>query len=191
MSSLQLLYRRIDTLNEYVGRATAWTALAMVLVQFLVVILRYVFAIGFIPMQESIWYFHGILFMMGAGYTLLYDGHVRVDLIYGDASPRAKALVDLFGAIIFLVPVCILTVWLSWGYVINSWKVLEGSTELSGLPLIFLFKTVIWLFAILLGLQGVSMAIKAWLQLRGVEMIYQQASDTGSSASETTEKIAQ
>ena len=109
----------------------------MVLIQFAVVILRYVFAFSNTALSESIWYLHGLLFMIGAGYTLLYDGHVRVDVLYREASPRYKAWVDMLGSLLFIIPLCILTVWLSWGYVINAWIVLEGSTEFAGLPLIF------------------------------------------------------
>ena len=159
MNYFSRLANGIDWLNDRIGRGIAWVALLMVLVQFTVVIMRYVFAIGFIPMQESIWYMHGILFMVGAGYTLLHDGHVRVDIIYREASVRKKAWVDMLGSIIFLAPIGLLTLWLSSSYVINSWRTFEGSTEISGLPLIFLLKTVIWVFAGLLGLQAISTII--------------------------------
>lgn len=165
MNRLARIADVIDRVNDRAGRAVAWLLLAMVLVQFAVVVLRYVFAIGFVPAREAIWYMNGIVFMLGAGYTLLHDGHVRVDVFYREASPRTRAMVDLAGAILFLVPLCIATVWLSWPYVTSSWRVLEGSTEYSGLPLIFLLKTVIWVFALLLGLQGVAMAIRAGLAL--------------------------
>lgn len=167
---MQTLYRiatTIDALNTRIGNAIAWTAFLMVLIQFGVVILRYVFAFSNTALSESIWYLHGLLFMIGAGYTLLYDGHVRVDVFYREARARYKAWVDLLGSVLFVVPLCILTVWLSWGYVINAWISLEGSTELAGLPLIFLYKTVIWVFAALVGLQGLSTAIKAFLFLMG------------------------
>ena len=169
MNNLQVWAHRIDTLNEYVGRGIAWLALIMVLVQFTVVILRYVFAIGFIPMQETIWYLHGILFMLGAGYTLLHDGHVRVDIFYREASRKYKALVDMLGVFIFLLPVCVLTWWLSWGYVLNSWRIFESSTEVSGLPFIYLLKTVILLFVVLVAIQGISMVLKSLLILSGVD----------------------
>ncbi len=167
---MQTLYRIanvIDAVNTRVGHAIAWTAFAMVLIQFAVVILRYVFAFSNTALSESIWYLHGLLFMIGAGYTLLYDGHVRVDVFYREASQRYKAWVDLLGSALFIIPLCILTVWLSWGYVINAWRVLEGSTELAGLPLTFLYKTVIWVFAFFVGLQALSTAIKAFLFLMG------------------------
>jgi len=167
---MQTIYRianAIDGLNTRVGNAIAWTAFLMVLIQFGIVILRYVFAFSNTALSESIWYLHGLLFMIGAGYTLLYDGHVRVDVIYREASQRYKAWIDLLGSVLFIIPLCILTVYLSWGYVINAWIVLEGSTELAGLQLIFLYKTVIWVFAVFVGLQALSTAIKAFLFLMG------------------------
>ena len=169
MSVLNSISVWIDRMNERVGRFIAWAALFMVLMQFIVVILRYVFAWGSIPMQESIWYSHGILFMVAAGYTLLYDGHVRVDIVYREARPRVKAWIDLLGTLFFLLPVCTVGWLVSWGYVLNSWKVLEGSTEASGLPTIYLLKTVIPIMLLLLALQGVSLAIKSLKVLVGAE----------------------
>ena len=98
----------IDALNDRVGRGVAWLALAMVLVQFIVVLLRYVFGVGSIYLQELIVYMHGTMFMVGAGYTLLYNEHVRVDVFYREASARFQALVDLAGCVLFLLPVCAL-----------------------------------------------------------------------------------
>jgi len=172
VSPLDRIINPIDKLNTVIGRAVSWLALLMALVQFVVVILRYVFSIGFIPMQELIWYLHGIVFMVGAGYTLLNDGHVRVDVFYREAKPRTKALVDLFGSLFLLLPVCIATFVLSFSYVVNSWTVLEQSTEVSGLPLIFALKTVIWVFAILLGLQGIALMARALRYLRGEHDTY-------------------
>ena len=167
MSLLATIIEVIDRVNRAVGRTVAWLALLMALIQFGVVILRYVFAIGFIPMQESIWYLHGILFMAGAGFTLMHDGHVRIDIFYNSATPRVRALVDLGGSFVFLIPICILTFVLSWGYVTNSWRILERSTEVSGLPFIFLLKTMIWVFAFLVGLQGIALVARALRYLRG------------------------
>lgn len=177
MSSLERIIAAIDGINRGVGRSVAWLALAMALIQFVVVILRYVFAIGFIPVQELIWYLHGILFMVGAGFTLMYDGHVRVDVFYRGASPRFRALVDLGGSLLLLIPICILTFWLSRGYVTNSWRILEGSTEVSGLPFIYVLKTMIWVFAVLLGLQGVALAARALRYLRGEVDHYRAGAD--------------
>jgi len=159
----------IDTINEYLGRAVAWLALLMVLVQFVVVMMRYVFGIGSIFMQESVVYLHAYLFMLGAGYTLLYGGHVRVDIFYRAANSRRKALVDLVGVGLLLLPVCLLILWVSWPYVVNSWAVLEGSKETSGIQAVFLLKSAIVAFSILMALQGLSMAIRSVFTLAGIE----------------------
>jgi len=170
MTSLLRLARMTDRFNDWLGRSIAWLALAMVLVQFVVVVMRYVFGLGSVKLQESIVYLHAIVFMVGAGYTLLHNGHVRCDIFYAAATPRTKAWVDLLGVAVFLLPTCALIAWVAWPYVGAAWAVREGSPEGSlGLPAVFLLKTVILVFAGLLALQGVAMAIHAALQLAGVE----------------------
>ncbi len=169
MKPLPALRRLIDAFNQRIGLWVAWAALAMVLVQFTVVIGRYIFGVNFIWMQESVIYLHGVMFMLGAGYTLLHDGHVRVDIWYREASPRFKARVDLAGATLFLLPVCGLIWFFSWPYVVNSWAVLEGSRETSGIQAVFALKSLLLLFVFLLVLQGVSMIIGAALALGGGE----------------------
>ena len=167
MGFLEKTVQVIDQLNERVGRFIAWAAIIMVLVQFTVVVMRYIFGIGSIMMQESVIYLHGILFMVGAGYTLLHDGHVRVDIFYREASPRNKAIIDLFGSVVLLLPVCVLFITSSFQYVLNTWHVFEGSRETSGIPGVFLLKSVIWIFAVLIALQGISIAAKSVLRLTG------------------------
>ena len=167
MRTLLALSRLIDLASYRIGRAVAWLALTMVLLQFVVVILRYVFGTGEIWLQEAIIYQHGLLFMLGASFTLLKDGHVRVDIVYAGLSPRAKAVVDLVGATLLLVPVMAVILWVSYPYVARSWAVLEGSRETSGMPAVFLLKTVILAFAITMLLQGVSTIIRSVAFLRG------------------------
>jgi TRAP-type mannitol/chloroaromatic compound transport system permease small subunit len=169
VQALQTLYRAIDRLNETVGRGVAWLALLMVLTQFVVVVMRYVFGVGSIWMQESVVYMHGLLFMVGAGYTLLHGGHVRVDVFYREAEPRTKARVDLAGVILFLLPVCALIIIYSWSYVMKAWAVHEGSLETSGIQAVYLLKTVVLAFAVLVGLQGISLAVRSALILMGIE----------------------
>lgn len=169
MTSATTLARAIDALNDWTGRALSWLALAMVLVEFLIVLLRYVFGVGFIFMQESVVYMHALVFMLGAGYTLLHNGHVRVDIFYREASPRRKAWVDLAGSIAFLLPLTGLIAWVAWPYVASSWAVFEGSKETSGIPAVFLLKSVILVFAAGLFLQGISMAVHAARILAGYE----------------------
>ncbi|HJN23219.1 MAG TPA: TRAP transporter small permease subunit [Rhodospirillales bacterium] len=169
MTFLASLARLIDALNDAVGRFTAWAALAMVIVQFAVVVLRHVFGLGSIMLQESVVYLHAILFMVGSGYTLLHGGHVRVDIFYRHAAARKKALIDLAGVVIFLIPVCLLIWWVSWPYVVNSWLIFEGSRETSGIQAVFLLKTVIPLFSALTLMQGISLAARSLIVLAGVE----------------------
>lgn len=142
-----------------------WMIVLMVLIQILVVVLRYVFAIGFIPLQESIWFLNGIVFLLGAGFTLQKNGHVRVDIFYRNKDPRSKAWINLAGCLLFLMPFCVFTFALSMPYVASSWSVFESSREVGGLPGIFLLKSVILIFAILLGLQAVSLAIRSMIEL--------------------------
>jgi TRAP-type mannitol/chloroaromatic compound transport system permease small subunit len=158
---------RIDRCNTAIGRAVAWLALFVVLVQFVVVVLRYVFGIGSIWLSESILYGNAVMFMLAAAWTLREGGHVRVDVFYAEASPRNKALIDLVGALLLLLPFMLALAWLSLPYVARSWAILERSRETSGLPLVFLLKTLIPLFALLMALQGVSQAIRAWAVLSG------------------------
>ena len=98
------LAARIDRLNGAIGRAVAWLALAVVLLQFSVVVLRYVFGAGSIWLSESILYAHAVLFMLAAAWPLRDGGHVRVDVFYAEASPRRKALIDLLGSVLLLLP---------------------------------------------------------------------------------------
>lgn len=158
----------IDGVNERVGRWVSWLTLAMVLVQFAVVLFRYVFGIGWIAVQEAIVYMHAAVFLGVAGYTLRHDGHVRVDIFYGSASPRARAKVDLAGSILLLMPMAAAIFVLAWPYVGSSWAVLEGSPEgQNGIPAVFALKSMILVFAGLVGLQGLSLALRSLAVLRG------------------------
>lgn len=164
-----LMAAQIDRLNHAIGRSAAWLALAMVLVQFAVVVLRYVFGIGSIMMQEAIVYMHGVLFMMAAADTLLQDEHVRVDIFYARASARRKALINLLGCAFFVLPFCILIAYVSYDYVSMSWSVREGSRETSGIQGVYLLKSVILLFAAQLSLQAVSGILTNAAKLREVK----------------------
>ncbi|MCB1476125.1 MAG: TRAP transporter small permease subunit [Rhodobiaceae bacterium] len=159
----------IDGFNMTVGRWLSWLALLIVLVQFGVVLARYVFGIGSIWAQESITYMHGFLFMLAAAYTLKLDGHVRVDIFYRDADPRTKAKVNMGGALLFLIPVCILIFYVAYPYVAQSWSILEGSQETSGIQGRYLQKTAILAFAVMMALQGVAIILRSILALGGDE----------------------
>lgn len=159
----------IGRLSAAIGRAVAWCLLFMVLAEFALVLMRYVLGVGSIWLQESVVYAHASLFMLAAAWTLAADAHVRVDIFYADASPRTKAAVDLLGALLLLLPFALTLVYLSLPYVARSWALLEGSRETSGLPAVFLLKTLIPLFAALLALQGLAQALRAALALVGID----------------------
>jgi TRAP-type mannitol/chloroaromatic compound transport system permease small subunit len=152
---------RIDRLNAAIGRVAAWACLFVVLVQFAVVLLRYGFGIGSIWLSESIIYGHAAVFLLAAAWTLREGGHVRVDVFYADAAPRTRAWIDLFGAVLLLLPFMLVLAWLSLPYVARSWAIFERSREASGLPMVFLLKTLIPVFAVMMALQGAAQAIRA------------------------------
>ncbi|MFZ1949696.1 MAG: TRAP transporter small permease subunit [Pseudolabrys sp.] len=158
---MRALAGRIDRLNAAIGHAVAWLALAVVLLQFALVVARYLFGLGSVWLTETVIYAHATLFMLAAAWTLGAGGHVRVDIFYADASARSKALVELIGALLLLLPFMLVLIWLSVPYAARSWAILEHSQETSGLPIIFALKTLIPLFALLMALQGVAQAIRA------------------------------
>ena len=161
VSRLLPLADRIDRLNTAVGRVAAWAALYVVLAQFVVVVLRYAFGIGSIWLSETIIYGHATLFMLAAAWTLLAGGHVRVDVFFEEFRPRTRAMVDLCGALLLLLPFMLVLLWFALPYVSRSWVIFERSRESSGLPLVFVLKTLIPAFAVLMALQGISQAIKS------------------------------
>ncbi len=152
---------RIDRLTGAIGRAAAWLTLFIVLLQFAVVLLRYLLGMGSIWLSESILYAHGAMFTLAAAWVLRDNGHVRVDIFYSAAAPRTKAIVDLLGALLLLLPFVGVLAIFAMPYAARSWAILERSRETSGLPIVFLLKTLIPFFAILLGLQGIAQAIRA------------------------------
>ncbi len=146
----------IDLLTEWTGKAISWATLAIVLLTFTIVVLRYGFGVGWVSMQESVLYFHGLIFMLGAGYTLKHDEHVRVDIFYQRFSERSKALVNLLGTVFLLFPIVIFIFWVSIDYVLLSWKIMENSKEPGGLPFVYLNKSMIIMLVLALGLQGLG-----------------------------------
>lgn len=160
-SHMAALADRIDRLTTGIGRAAAWLVLVVVLLQFALVIARYLFGLGSVWLTETVIYAHAALFMLASAWTLSAGGHVRVDIFYAEGSPRTKARVDLLGALLLLLPFMLVLVWLSVPYAARSWAILEHSQEASGLPLVFVLKTLIPLFALLMALQGIAQAIRA------------------------------
>lgn len=158
--------RAIDALNEHLGRLLAWALPVMMVLTVAVVVLRYAFGIGAIALQETVIYLHAAVFMLGAAWTLRHNAHVRVDILYSRWSPRRRALVDLFGALVFLLPVAGFLAWASWDYVLASWRIGERSGD-GGLAWVYLLKTLLLLMPALLALQGLAEIGRNLLLLAG------------------------
>lgn len=150
----------IDSLNINIARIIKWLALIMVLAQFSIVIGRYVFGVNSIAAQESVLYMHATLFMLAAGFTLLVDKHVRVDVFYAKATPKRQRQIDIFGHIFLLIPSMTALLYWSWPSVRNSWKILEGPISVGGIEAVFLLKSLIPAFCVLVLLQSVSLLIR-------------------------------
>lgn len=159
----------IDRFSITVGRAASWLTLAMVVVSFVIVVIRYVFDSGFIWLQESLTWMHATVFMLGAAYTLQRDEHVRVDIFYRDMTRKKRAMVDLIGVLIFIFPLCALFMIESFDYVAASWAIKEVSRNSGGLPypLIPLLKSLLIVMPLLVALQGLSLASRSFKTLRG------------------------
>ncbi len=140
------------------------------LVVFVDVVMRYAFHTSFVFTQELEWHLFAFIFLLGAGYTLLYDGHVRVDIFYQRFGPKAQAWINLLGVLLFLSPGCVLIIATSWSFVASSWEVMEGSPDPGGIPYRYLLKACIPVGFILVLLQGISLGIKSLFVILGEEV---------------------
>ncbi|MAV08346.1 MAG: C4-dicarboxylate ABC transporter permease [Gammaproteobacteria bacterium] len=165
MILLSKISQRINQFSNRVGQVISWLTLLLVILVMTVVISRYLLGVGSIAIQESVSYVHAIIFMLGLAFTLLRGGHVRVDIFYREFSPRRKAIVDLIGAAVFLLPFCGLILFGSWDYVMASWSIRETSSETGGIAAVYLLKTLMIIMPITLGLQGVGQMIESVLVL--------------------------
>ncbi len=166
---MQNIINKLEQTSELSGRYLAWLTLFIVVVTFIVVVLRYVFDIGSIAMQESISYMHAFVFMLGAAYTLKHDSHVRVDIFYRKMNPKNKALVDLIGTLLLLFPVCLFILFTSWDYVLTSWSQFEESGEAGGLAYVYILKTALLIMPILLMVQGTALSLKSLLLIKSTK----------------------
>lgn len=165
MRRLQQVVLGIDWINQKVGRGISWVSFLMVIVVTVDVIMRYLFRKSFVFVQELEWHLFGLLFLIGAGYTLLHDDHVRVDIFYQRLTPKQKAWINLLGTLLFLLPGCYLVIATSWQFFMNSWSVREASPDPGGIPARYLLKAAIPIGFTLVALQGVSLGLKSLLTL--------------------------
>tara|TARA_B110000008_G_scaffold118295_1_gene120939 strand:- start:1151 stop:1726 length:576 start_codon:yes stop_codon:yes gene_type:complete len=168
----------VEKFTEVTGRFISWATVTMVILVVLVVITRYFLGLGSIALQESVTYLHCLVFMMGFAFTLKHDGHVRVDIFYRGFSPRLKAIVNLIGGLLFLIPFCLLIFFISWDYVLASWVIRETSAENNGLPFIYLLKTLMLLMPVTLLLQGIAEILRSGLILSGADVSVNAMTDS-------------
>jgi TRAP-type mannitol/chloroaromatic compound transport system permease small subunit len=157
-----------DRISNITGKIIAWFTLFMVLLTAVIVVMRYVFDAGMIWMQESVTWMHAAVFMVGAAYTLLHEEHVRVDIFYRRMSVKGRAIVDLAGVIIFLLPLCGYLALMAYDFAAVSWSINETSREPGGLPfpMIPLLKSLVIIMPVAVALQGVSMMMRALATIR-------------------------
>ena len=152
-----------DSINRYTGYICAFLVVLMTVNVFIVVFLRYLFGISFIWLQETYVWMHAYIFMAGAGFTYLNDAHVRIDIIYRSSSKVYKAIVDLVGNIFLLMPFLYIIWSYSFPFVYKSFQINEVSREAGGLPMLFLLKAAILIFAFLLFIQALSKLINNFI----------------------------
>ena len=157
----------IDTINAWVGRFVAWTTALVVAVVFIDVVMRYVFQTSFVFAQELEWHLFAFIFLIGAGCTLLKDGHVRVDIFYQRLGPKGQAWINFLGVLFLLIPGCYLIIVTSWQFVYNSFAVMENSPDPGGIPYRWVLKACIPVGFILVLAQGLSLGIKSLMIILG------------------------
>lgn len=157
---------RIDKFNDWVGSKASWITVVLVVIMCVDVFNRKVLNFSENWILELEWYLFGVLFLLGFAYTWNADKHVRVDLFYDKFSVRKKAIINLLGTLIFVVPWCIIVIKTSWDYGMNSWSFREGSPNHNGLPARYFIKFMITVGFVLLLLQAVSTIIKSIVTLK-------------------------
>lgn len=159
----------LDALSIRVGHAVSWLTFLMVIVTFVIVVLRYVFGMGLIWLQESLTWMHAAVFMLGAAYTLQQEDHVRVDIFYRKMSDKQRARVNLLGVLIFVFPMCAFFAYQSIDYVAASWSIREVSRNSGGLPYpaVPLLKSILVIMPVAVALQGLALLLRAAQVIRG------------------------
>ena len=166
-SPIRALARRIDACQDAFGRALSWLMLVMVLVVFSDVVMRYALNVTSVFTQELEWYLFAITYLLGAGYVMLHDEHVRVDIVYSGLSPRRKAWLDFILLFVFFFPSCLMIIYTTWPFFRNAYRVLEGSSDPGGIPARWALKGVIIIAFAILAIQGFSQAVKNYYVARG------------------------
>jgi TRAP-type mannitol/chloroaromatic compound transport system permease small subunit len=166
---LRAIIGSIDAVNEVIGKGASWLVLFLMLITFYDVLMRYVFRAGTVALMEAETNLYVLNFILAAGWTMINDGHVRVDLLYANFGTKKKAWINLIGSLVFCIPFCILVIWASLPFVFDSWALKEGSPDPGGLPCVYLMKTAMPVAFVLLGLQAIAQATKSLFVIVGKE----------------------
>lgn len=167
MRLIAWIVRAISGANWLIGNVFSWLALAIVIVCFSVVVQRYAFSTTRLWMQDLYVWLNGAMFTAVAGFALLRGDHVRVDIFYRPASLRWKAIADMIGVVVFLLPFSWIVVVYALPFVQRSWRLYEGSANIGGMPGLFILKSFILVFAIVVAMQGIAMFLRSILVLAG------------------------
>ncbi len=157
MKQFQIL---IEKVIDSIANTLAYLLALMIILVFITVFTRYMLNVSYVALQELIMYFHAILFMFGVSYALKEKSHVKIDIIYNSLNKKYQYYISLLGTIIFIIPTSIFITYSSMDMVIQSWLLLEGSSEAGGLDLIFILKSVIPITGFLIFIQALSDIIK-------------------------------
>lgn len=171
MKKLVAISRMLDWPSHILGAVLPWLVATVVLLKFSTVGLRYIFHTTNSMLQDSVSYTHATLFMLMVGYAFLRDDHVRVDMFYANASAKTKAWVNLSGVLFGVMPLCLILGWFSWPYVKAAWAIREGALFFGGLPAVYLLKTVILLFVILLVVQSLAILLRSIAVIFGEDTV--------------------
>lgn len=167
LNPIEIYIKFMNTFSDYIGAGIGWLTTVMVVIIFTNVVLRYLYGQSFLQLQDLSWYLFGTVFMIGAAYTLKDDRHVRVDVVYANYKPRTRVWINLLGMIFFLIPFCVLGIFVSWDFVARSFAIQETSPDAAGLAARYLAKMMIPTGFVLILLQGIAMMFESILQLQG------------------------
>lgn len=167
MGALRTFAAAVDRLNARIGRSLSLLVWLIALVCAVVVGFRYIFHMSFTWLQELYVWIHAFVFLTGASFALLLDAHVRVDILQASWTPRTRAIVEIVGALVFTLPWVVVLAWLSWPFVVASWAFREGSAQPLGMPGVFLLKTMLLVFCVLMSLQTLAIIARGILTLAG------------------------
>ena len=167
MSKLAAFVRWGEAVNYHIGEWVKWLTLATVLICATVVFIRYALHAGLIWLQDLYVWIHGAVFMLGAGYTFMLNKHVRVDIYYATLAPRRQAWFDMVSTVVFLFPWIIVLGWYGWPYVAASFALLEPSSQVGGMPGLYVLKATILAFCVLMGLHGRVVIARSLLTIAG------------------------